>query len=74
MMLASLDEFVTEALPDERRLELDDEDVCPEDSIRAMCGEDLGVQLVFIPEETRLPAFRFCYRSAAAGGIARRRR
>jgi hypothetical protein len=39
-----------------------------------MCGEDLGVQLVFIPEETRLPAFRFCYRSAAAGGIARHRR
>jgi alkylation response protein AidB-like acyl-CoA dehydrogenase len=51
MMLASLDEFVAEALPDEHRLELDHEDVCPEETIRAMCGEDLGVQLVFIPEE-----------------------
>ena len=51
MMLDSLDEFVTEALPDERLLELDHEDVCPEETIRAMCGQDLGVQLVFIPEE-----------------------
>jgi alkylation response protein AidB-like acyl-CoA dehydrogenase len=51
MMLASLDEFAAEALPDDRRLELDHEDVCPEETVRAMCGEDLGVQLVFIPEE-----------------------
>ena len=51
MMLDSLDEFVAEALPDERRLELDHEDICPEETIRAMCGEDLGVHLVFIPEE-----------------------
>ena len=51
MMLDSLDEFVTAALPDQRRLELDREDICPEETVRAMCGEDLGVQLVFIPEE-----------------------
>ncbi len=51
MMLTSLDEFVGEALPDERRLRLDHDDVCPEETVRAMCGEDLGVQLVFIPEE-----------------------
>ena len=51
MMLASLDGFVAEALPDERRLELDHEDICPEETIRAMCGEGLGVHLVFIPEE-----------------------
>jgi alkylation response protein AidB-like acyl-CoA dehydrogenase len=51
MMLTSLDEFVAEALPDDRRLELDHEDVCPEETLRAMCGEDLGVHLVFIPEE-----------------------
>ena len=51
MMLDSLDEFVAEALPDERRLEFDHEDICPEETIRAMCGEDLGVHLVFIPEE-----------------------
>jgi len=51
MMLASLDEFVAEALPDQRRLELDHEDICPEETIRAMCGDELGVHLVFIPEE-----------------------
>ena len=51
MMLNSLDEFIAEALPHERLLEFDHEDVCPEETVRAMCGEDLGVQLVFIPEE-----------------------
>ncbi|WP_156685535.1 acyl-CoA dehydrogenase family protein [Mycobacterium sp. Marseille-P9652] len=51
MMLDSLQEFVAAALPDERLLELDHEDVCPEETVRAMCGEDLGVQLVFVPEE-----------------------
>ena len=51
MMLASLGNFVTEALPDDRRLDLDHDDVCPEETVRAMCGEGLGVQLVFIPEE-----------------------
>ena len=51
MMLNSLDEFVAEALPDERLLEFDHEDICPEETVRAMCGEGLGVHLVFIPEE-----------------------
>ncbi|MGE5695921.1 MAG: acyl-CoA dehydrogenase family protein [Candidatus Sericytochromatia bacterium] len=51
MMLSSLDEFVAETLPDERRLDLDHEDVCPEDVVREMCSEELGVQLVFVPEE-----------------------
>ena len=51
MMLTSLHDFVLEALPDQRRLDLDHDDVCPEDTVRAMCGEDLGVHLLFIPEE-----------------------
>ncbi|MFZ0832817.1 MAG: acyl-CoA dehydrogenase family protein, partial [Mycobacterium sp.] len=51
MMLSSLDEFVAETLPDQRRLDLDHEDVCPEDTVREMCSEELGVQLVFVPEE-----------------------
>ena len=51
MMLSSLDEFVAEALPDDRRLDLDHEDVCPEETIRAMCGEELGMQLLFMPDE-----------------------
>ena len=51
MMLSSLDDFVAETLPDARRLDLDREDVCPEETVREMCSEELGVQLVFIPEE-----------------------
>ena len=50
-MLTSLREFVDAKLPIERRLELDHEDTCPEDTVRAMCGDQLGVQLVFVPEE-----------------------
>ncbi len=77
MMLDSLDEFVAEALPDERRLEFDHEDICPEETIRAMCGEDLGVHLVFIPEEYgglgggAFDSYRVCERLARADiGIA----
>ncbi len=51
MMLEALDDFVAEALSPERQLELDHEDVCPEDIVRDMSDpETLGVQLVFIPE------------------------
>jgi alkylation response protein AidB-like acyl-CoA dehydrogenase len=50
MMLAALHDFVSHELPDSRMLELDHEDVCPEDLVRAMCGEQLGIQLLFIPE------------------------
>ncbi len=51
LMLTSLRDFTDVALPLKRQLELDHEDVCPEDTVRAMCGDELGVQLVFIPEE-----------------------
>ncbi len=51
LMLDSLRDFVAGALPLRRQLELDHDDVCPEDLVRAMCGDELGVQLVFIPEE-----------------------
>src|SRR5271166_942165 len=70
MMLTSLDDFVAEALPDDRRLDLDHEDVCPEETVRAMCGEDLGVHLVFIPEEyggfggAAFDSYRVCERLA----------
>ena len=77
MMLDSLDEFVAEALPDERLLEFDHEDICPEETIRAMCGEDLGVHLVFIPEEYgglgggAFDSYRVCERLARVDiGIA----
>ena len=77
MMLSSLDEFVAETLPDERRLDLDHEDVCPEDTVREMCSEELGVQLVFVPEEYgglgggAFDSYRVCERLARADiGVA----
>ncbi|MEI2765585.1 MAG: acyl-CoA dehydrogenase family protein [Dermatophilaceae bacterium] len=51
LMLEALEDFVTNTLTPERQLELDHEDVCPEDMVRQMSDpETLGVQLVFIPE------------------------
>ncbi|HZU54913.1 MAG TPA: acyl-CoA dehydrogenase family protein [Actinocrinis sp.] len=70
LMLEALDDFTENALPWERRLELDHEDVCPEQTVRAMCGEDLGVQLAFFPEEYggmgggAFDSYRICERLA----------
>lgn len=51
LMLEALDDFVGSTLTPELQLELDHEDRCPEDIVRAMSDpETLGVQLVFIPE------------------------
>jgi len=51
MMLDALDEYVSHELSEQRQLELDHDDVCPEDLVRAMSDpEQLGVQLVFVPE------------------------
>ncbi|MFL6152328.1 MAG: acyl-CoA dehydrogenase family protein [Ornithinibacter sp.] len=50
MMFEALGDFVAEHLPEARMLELDHDDVCPEDTVRAMSSDALGVQLVFIPE------------------------
>ena len=38
-------------LSDEKLLELDEKDIFPEELVRAIGSEELGVQLVFIPEE-----------------------
>ena len=51
-MLEALTDFVDAALSPDLQLELDHEDRCPEDIVRAMSDPmTLGVQLVFIPEE-----------------------
>ena len=51
MMLEALDEFVDHALTPELQLQLDHEDQCPEDIVRAMSDpETLGVQMLFVPE------------------------
>jgi alkylation response protein AidB-like acyl-CoA dehydrogenase len=70
MMLEALGDFVEAELPESRMLELDHEDVCPEDIVRAMCSDALGVQLVFIPEEyggmggNAFDSYRVCERMA----------
>ncbi len=49
-MLDAVGEFVAHALPPQRQLQLDHDDACPEDTVRAMSDPaQLGVQLIFIP-------------------------
>jgi alkylation response protein AidB-like acyl-CoA dehydrogenase len=70
MMLEALGDFVAAAMPESRILELDHEDTCPEDTVREMCSDALGVQLVFIPEEYgglgggAFDSYRICERMA----------
>lgn len=53
MMLDALGEFVAHSLTPAMQLQLDHDDVCPEDIVRAMSDPNtLGVQLVFVPEAT----------------------
>jgi alkylation response protein AidB-like acyl-CoA dehydrogenase len=49
--LESVSEFARRELPDSLLIELDERDEFPEELVRRMCGEELGVQLLFIPEE-----------------------
>lgn len=49
--LESIGEFARRELSDARLIELDERDEFPEQIVRRMCGEELGIQLLFIPEE-----------------------
>lgn len=52
LSLKSMKDFAKKRLPDETLRELDAKDECPLDIIRTMCDPDqLGIQLLFIPEE-----------------------
>jgi alkylation response protein AidB-like acyl-CoA dehydrogenase len=51
MVLDSIRMFVDHELPDKKLLELDEADEFPEDVVRAMCGDQLGISLLFIPED-----------------------
>jgi alkylation response protein AidB-like acyl-CoA dehydrogenase len=75
--LESIGEFARRELPDSRLIELDERDEFPEELVRRMCGEELGVQLLFVPEEYggmgggALDVYRVCERMAAIDlGIA----
>jgi alkylation response protein AidB-like acyl-CoA dehydrogenase len=51
LIIGAIEEFARGELPDAKLLELDAADEFPVDIVRSMCGEGLGVSLLFIPEE-----------------------
>ncbi len=51
LTLKSLKDFAKENLPESKVLEMDARDECPLEVMRRMCGPELGIQMVFIPEE-----------------------
>jgi alkylation response protein AidB-like acyl-CoA dehydrogenase len=71
MTLDAIQEFADRNLPVDLQLRLDRDDECPEDLVRKMCGDDLGIQLLFIPEEYggmgggTFDVYRVCERMAA---------
>ncbi len=77
MVLESIGMFAEGRLPDSVLLELDHEDRFPEEIVRGMCGDELGVSLLFIPEEYggmgggSFDVYRVCEQMAAVDlGIA----
>jgi alkylation response protein AidB-like acyl-CoA dehydrogenase len=70
MTLDAIREYISRALPDDRLLELDHDDVCPLDVVKGMCSDELGIQLLFIPEEyggmggNTLDVYRVCEQMA----------
>jgi alkylation response protein AidB-like acyl-CoA dehydrogenase len=71
MMLETLRDYVRDAIPDERLLQLDHDDECPVDVVRGMCSDQLGIQLLFIPEEyggmggSTIDVYRVCEQMAS---------
>src|SRR3954462_13187513 len=70
--LKSIDDFAARELPDSLLIELDERDEFPEELVRRMSsGEELGLQLVFVPFEYgglgggAPDVFRVCERMAA---------
>ena len=51
MTLEAIQEFADRHLPADLVLRLDHEDECPVELVRKMCGDDLGIHLLFVPEE-----------------------
>ena len=50
LSLKSIKEFAKDRLPDQKLIALDARDECPIEIVRGMCGAELGIQLLFIPE------------------------
>ncbi len=51
LVVKTLKEFAEREAPLEKRLEWDRTDTCPADVVRAMLGPDVGLHLVFLPED-----------------------
>lgn len=51
MTLDSVSKFATSRMPEKQLLEFDASEEFPEELVRAMCGDELGILLLFIPEE-----------------------
>ncbi len=51
LIVTTLKEFTEREAPLERRLQWDGSDTCPVDAVRAMLGPEVGLHLVFLPEE-----------------------
>jgi len=51
MVLESIGMYAHANLTDQTLLQLDADDEFPEDVVRGMCGDELGVSLLFIPEQ-----------------------
>jgi acyl-CoA dehydrogenase len=70
--LGSINEFASRELPDTLLIELDERDEFPEELVRRMSsGEELGIQLLFVPYEYggmgggAFDVYRICERMAA---------
>ena len=51
LIVTTLKEFTEREAPLEKRLQWDSSDTCPVDAVRAMLGPEVGLHLVFLPEE-----------------------
>jgi len=51
MTLDAIAEFAAHELPEKLLIDLDERDEFPAELVKRMCSDDLGVQLLFIPEE-----------------------
>jgi alkylation response protein AidB-like acyl-CoA dehydrogenase len=77
MTLDAVGDFAAHELPEKLLIDLDERDEFPAELVKRMCSEDLGVQLLFIPEEyggmggSAFDVYRICERMAAIDlGIA----
>ena len=51
LIIKTLKEFAAREAPLEQRLKWDESDTCPEGVVRAMLGPEVGLHLVFLPDE-----------------------